>query len=165
MAFNRTVRISLTKLFIFITPISLCWQIHYKVMSDGFIVASFVVLLSIASDEMRVIRKDKISVTLGYNRDPGAGRYEIYLLNPNSKRRAAPCNIDECSFTDMQPGTTYTIWLGTCSGRNPVRCVGRAKPLVVTSATDGKPVCLGYFSQIILKSSLKRSFRHRSRCY
>ncbi len=97
---------------------------------------------------MRVIRKDKTSVELGYNRDPGAGRYEIFVLNPNFTRRSVSCENDKCSFTEMRPGTTYNIWLGTCSSWNPVRCVGRAKPLVVTTTPDGKPICQGYFSTL-----------------
>ncbi len=113
---------------------------------------------------MRVIRKDRTSVELGYNRDPGAGRYEIFVLNPNFSRRSVPCNDDKCLFTEMQPGTTYNIWLGTSSSWNPVRCVGRAKPLVVTATPAGKCVCLGYFSAI-QKHCLKLSIQNRSHCY
>ncbi len=86
---------------------------------------------------MRVIGKDKTSIGLAYNLDPDAGRYEIFVLNPNSARRSVICDNDRCSVTALQPGTSYTFWLGTCTSWNPVRCVGRAKPLVVTTIPDG----------------------------
>ncbi len=87
---------------------------------------------------MRILQKNRTTVELGYTGDPSAGRYEIFVLNPNASRWSVICSDDKCSLTPVQPGTPYTILLGTCSSWNPVRCVGRAKPLIVTFLPDGK---------------------------
>ncbi len=114
---------------------------------------------------MRILQRDKTSAELSYTRDPDAGSYELFVLNPNFARRSIFCSNDKCSLTSMQPGTTYTILPGTCSSAYPVRCIGRAKPLVITSLPDGKCSIVALLLYFLSQScTYLFTLMRRSRC-
>ncbi len=96
----------------------------------------------IAPDDMHILRKNNTNAELGYTRNPDFGRYEIFVRTPDSPRRSLGCTNDKCSVSALQPGTTYTVWLGACTGSIPVRCVGRPKPVVLTTTPNAKNVTL-----------------------
>ncbi len=92
----------------------------------------------VASDSLSIIVRTKTGIELGYNQIPSSGSDEVLVRNPSMNRRPIRCGGRKCVVPNLQPGSTYTAWLVSCTGWRPVQCNARAKPLDVTTLPDGK---------------------------
>ncbi len=86
---------------------------------------------------MRILREDETSFELAYTQQADTGRYEIFLRTSTQPRRSIQCSGSRCSVSALQVEISYTVWLGTCSGAHPVRCIAHAKPLVISTKPIG----------------------------
>ncbi len=70
------------------------------------------------------------SMTVSYFPDPGVNGSQLVVRNTRLGRFLGTCDsaMESCSVTGLTTGYTYDVWVRTCSGSGPTRCMLRALP-------------------------------------
>ncbi len=102
------------------------------------IVNNLTTLFRIASSPMTLIRQTSNELAIRFSPTQPSDRYELVARNPLTGRARARCANSECRLSGLRPFSNYTLWLVTCSGSNPKRCMLQAPPMETSTLPASK---------------------------
>ncbi len=93
----------------------------------------------LASQELLPQRHTETAITVSYNPEAGVSGSRIVARNGKVGRFLGHCDaaLGTCTVSGLSAGFTYDIWVRTCSGSGPVRCILRAVPAQMVTYPRG----------------------------
>ncbi len=94
-------------------------------------------IIVLASQELHPERLTETSITVTYTPEAGVTSSQIVARNGKLGRFFGTCDTRACTVSGISSGFIFDIWVRTCSGSGPTRCVLRAKPAQMTTYPSG----------------------------
>ncbi len=121
-------------------------------VADGFLVvimsahfkmtvSIFIEILSnfhLASQELYPERFTETSISVSYTPEAGVIGSQMVARNAKVGRFLGTCDTRTCTVSGLSAGFIYDIWVRTCSGSGPKRCILRAAPARMVTYPRGK---------------------------
>ncbi len=93
----------------------------------------------LASQELYPDRLTETSITVSYTAETGVTGSQMVARNGKLGRFFGTCDAGRstCTVSGLSAGFTFEIWVRTCSGSRPARCVLRAMPTQMVTYPKG----------------------------
>ncbi len=93
----------------------------------------------LATQEVYVDRLTETSITVSYTAEAGVTGSQMVARSGKVGRFFGACDAARgtCIVTGLSPGYNFEIWVRTCSGSGPVRCILRALPTQMATYPKG----------------------------
>ncbi len=75
---------------------------------------------------------------MSYSPEAGVTGSQMVARNSKLGRFFGTCDTRSCTVSGLSPGFIYDLWVRTCSGSGPARCVLRAMPARMVTYPRGK---------------------------
>ncbi len=85
-----------------------------------------VIICILASQELYPESLTETTIRVSYIPEAGVTNSEMVARNGKLGRFFGTCDKRACTASGLSPGFVYDIWVRTCSGSGPARCVLRA---------------------------------------
>ncbi len=91
-----------------------------------------------ATTPMTLITQSSSELAVRFTATQPSDRYELVARGPSAGRASVRCASSECRLRGLRPFSNFTLWLVTCSGSNPKRCLLQAPPLETSTLPASK---------------------------
>ncbi len=91
-----------------------------------------------ATTPMTLITRTSSELAVRFTPTQPSDRYELLARGPIAGRASARCANSECRLRGLLPFSNFSLWLVTCSGSNPKRCLLQAPPIETSTLPASK---------------------------
>ncbi len=93
----------------------------------------------LASQELYPDRQTETSITVSYTAEVGVTGSQMVARNGKVGRFFGTCDTTRgtCTVSGLSAGFSFEIWVRTCTGSGPARCVLRATAAIMVTYPKG----------------------------